>query len=584
MTKFFLRGEKFSCFFLFILCSLVSCSADDPAPTAKKKEKKEISPGPPFSPNSPFNNPDQDPADQDTAPASRVYYGSELQQISVGFDHACLLFNDKKLTCWGNNASRQLGKMGETDDTAQARIAAPSADNLIVESYDSEDNDGPVYLKNVIQVSAGKNSTCALLDTSKVKCWGSGQLGFGENATNQELPRYVHKASGNANPLENIIKIVSGEEYYCALTRAGTVKCWGEGSLGQLGNGAKEDTSSPVNVMQSSNVQLRGVVNIAAGINHTCAIMADSKLKCWGKGFNGKLGNGITEDTSYPVYALKGSEDSCANDNSSHLTRVIQVALSGNSTCALLSNQQVSCWGKGSNGQLGNKVTVSDDYTNKCALANVLADEESYLDNVKKIVAGSNHFCALLQNSQVKCWGEGANGKLGHGSEDDSTIAASTGALTKVRQLAAGYEQVCVTKRVDSSSNGNSRDLDCWGGLNDVVSPTQVLSDLHPYNVQYYCNSSASCKINPASNFALYLVSDGSDHSVQILNLNESNHVTVHPDNSCSRSKITEGTVSTEKTSLNLNLPTSNLEPNRYHYYAKVGSLCSIQFATLIIE
>ena len=560
--------------------SLMSCSSRDPLPE-KVKEKEEYSPGPPFSPNSPFN----DPNTQTPSQTSKVYYGGELQQISVGYNHACILFNDQKLKCWGDNANRQLGKMGNKDDNAPASIATP-AEDFLVDSYD-EENDDPVYLDNVIQVSAGKNSTCALLDTNKVKCWGSGHLGFGEIANNQELPQYVHKASDNINPLQDIVKIVSGEEFFCALTKRGTVKCWGEGSLGQLGNGIRTDMNSPVNVLQSANIQLSGVVNVAAGINHACAIMRDSKLKCWGKGFHGKLGNGETDDQLYPVYALKGSDDSCTNGNASPLSGVVQVALSKNSTCALLSNKKVACWGKGSEGQLGNKQTVSSDtYVNKCALANVLAGEDSYLDNVKKIIAGSEHFCALLKKLQVKCWGEGSDGKLGNGVSNNAFIAEEVSSLTKVMHIAGGYNQVCTTKRIDNVNNGNARSLDCWGSIVTSSSPTAVVADLDPYNVHFYCNSSAICNTNPASLFAFSLTSsDGSeDHPLQILNLNEGDRVSIHQDSSCSQEKIIEGTVSTDQTSLNLSLSSSDLEPARYHYYAKVGNLCSTQFTTLIVE
>src|SRR5262249_29554741 len=145
-------------------------------------------------------------------------------------------------------------------------------------------------------IAAGRNHTCALRGNSTVSCWGSdssGQLGDGASGLNQLIPVPV---AG----LSNVIAIAAGEAHTCALVADGTVRCWGDNSSGQLGDGtfAPKSTPNPV-------PNLFRVVAIAAGgtlgASHTCALTAEGAVFCWGANGSGQLGDGTRSPHSLPA-------------------------------------------------------------------------------------------------------------------------------------------------------------------------------------------------------------------------------------------------------------------------------------------
>lgn len=99
-----------------------------------------------------------------------------------------------------------------------------------------------------------------------------------------------------ALPSTDVSQLTGGSSHSCALLSDGTIRCWGSNGLGQLGNGTTTDSNIPVAVSG-----LSGATAIAAGSNHTCAVLPDSTLKCWGSNQLGQLGNGTTKDSSTPV-------------------------------------------------------------------------------------------------------------------------------------------------------------------------------------------------------------------------------------------------------------------------------------------
>jgi alpha-tubulin suppressor-like RCC1 family protein len=146
----------------------------------------------------------------------------------------------------------------------------------------------------VVMVSAGGDHTCALTDAGGVKCWGgnaSGQLGDGSGPIAKFVPVDV------VGLVSGVIAISAGSDHTCAVTSAGRVKCWGAGLHGQLGDSQTIGSPIPIDVPGMSS----GADSVSAGMYHTCARMMDKRIKCWGYNFYGQLGNNSTIDSPVPV-------------------------------------------------------------------------------------------------------------------------------------------------------------------------------------------------------------------------------------------------------------------------------------------
>ncbi len=137
--------------------------------------------------------------------------------------------------------------------------------------------------------------------------------------------------------------IASGRFHNCALTSTGGVKCWGYDEEGQLGDGTTDNSPTPVDVDGLTS----GIVAIAAGYSHSCAVTESGGVRCWGLNDNGQLGDGTTTDSLTPV------------DVDGLASGVVAVAAGYYHSCALTSAGGMKCWGNGSFGQLGNSGTAN---------------------------------------------------------------------------------------------------------------------------------------------------------------------------------------------------------------------------------
>ena len=140
-----------------------------------------------------------------------------------------------------------------------------------------------------VAVSAGVSDSCAVMSNTTVECWGDdtyGQLGDGVTATNSASPVAV---SG----ITNAAQVATGDGTSCAVLTTRTVDCWGQGTSGQLGNGATSDSSTPVGVTGISNA-----VQITVGGQSACALLLNGSIACWGLNNDGQLGDGSTSSTS----------------------------------------------------------------------------------------------------------------------------------------------------------------------------------------------------------------------------------------------------------------------------------------------
>lgn len=277
-------------------------------------------------------------------------------------------------------------------------------------------------LTNVTAISAGYRHTCALLADKTVKCWGDnshGQLGDGTN-TNRNSPVVVVGIS-------NVVAISSSGRSVstCALLEDGTVRCWGDNSEGQLGDGT--------NVLRSNQpvqaLNLNNVVSISVGAQ-SCAVLGDQTVECWGINAAGFDPDGYGQHSNV---AVKVSE----------LTDVVKVFSASGSTCALLSNQILKCWGWFPTGDgpadEGPDRSLLATPTTVYGLENLVSNEgecflfsdglvkcwnSTYtakttvpgLTNVIAIAAGDRRHCALMSDETMKCWGYNVNGALGDGT------------------------------------------------------------------------------------------------------------------------------------------------------------------------
>ena len=186
-------------------------------------------------------------------------------------------------------------------------------------------------------VASRGGHTCALRAGGAVECWGrndSGQLGNGTVATS---PPFGSAVPVTVSGLDDAVAVSGGLVHTCALRAGGTVACWGRNTFGALGDGTTVDSSVPVAV-----TGLSGAVAIAAAGEHSCAVLADGTARCWGWNVNGALGDGnLGVDSPVPVPVVG-------------LTDAVAITGGEAHTCAVLADTTVSCWGANGYGQLGN--------------------------------------------------------------------------------------------------------------------------------------------------------------------------------------------------------------------------------------
>ncbi|MGB7587798.1 MAG: Ig-like domain-containing protein [Solirubrobacterales bacterium] len=374
--------------------------------------------------------------------------GRTAVAIEAVDNHTCAVLDNGTLLCWGANTYSQLG---------YTNFGAPVGDNETPGSV------GPVNLgsgRNAVGVTGGKYFTCAQLDNGTVRCWGEsyyGQLGYGNQNTvgDNETP-------GLAGPVDlgtghGVLETTTGTNHSCALFDTGVVRCWGLNSSGQLGDGNTANIGDNENPGAGGIVDLggRSAVEIAAGEAHTCALLDDGTVRCWGKGASGQLGYGNTENIGdnetpgsvAPVY-LAGES-------------AVAIAAGASHTCALMTTGTVRCWGLGTNGRLGygNTENIGDTELPGEVAPVVLGA------SAVAISAGAAHTCARLADGTLRCWGLGTGGRLGYASTEsigDNETPSTAGAVNvggSAVAIAAGGIHTC-----SRLTDGTVR---CWGsGLN----------------------------------------------------------------------------------------------------------------------
>lgn len=340
--------------------------------------------------------------------------GRTALDISVGHRHSCVILDDETLKCWGRNA---FGQLGYGDKVSRGDGPGELGDTLAVVDLGTG--------RTVKQVSAGIEHTCALLDDSTVKCWGranEGQLGYGNRNDLGDGPGEMGDVL-QAVDLETgrtAKQIAAGGVQTCAILDTDQVKCWGAGFVGRLGYGNQNYLGDGPGEMGNNlpNVDLgtgRTAKKITSGDAHICVILDDDRLKCWGYGAFGQLGYGDANNRGDGPGEM-GDLLPFVDLGTGRTAK--QVVSLEHHTCAVLDNDSVKCWGRGTNGRLG--------YGNLNHIGDNLGEMGNNLQPVDlgtgrkalQIATGADFTCALLDDNTVKCWGMGANGRLGYGDTD----------------------------------------------------------------------------------------------------------------------------------------------------------------------
>jgi alpha-tubulin suppressor-like RCC1 family protein len=272
------------------------------------------------------------------------------------------------------------------------------------------------------ELTAGSEHSCARYDNGAVKCWGYndyGQLGLEDASTRADEANEM----GDALPFVQLGKgaraarLVAGAQHTCALLDDGSVKCWGDNADGALGLGDSANRGDEPGEMGDNlpAVKLgtgKKAVALARGAFHGCAVLDDGTVKCWGANGVGQLGLG--DDLSRGDNPNEMGDKLPAVDLGTG-KKVVSVACGTFHSCARLTDGSVKCWGLNSDGQLGLGDTASrGDAPNQ--MGNALAAVS--LGAGKKVVdlaAGNAFTCALLDDGAVKCWGYNGSGQLGLG-------------------------------------------------------------------------------------------------------------------------------------------------------------------------
>ncbi len=350
--------------------------------------------------------------------------GEYITQLALGQSHSCAQTDKSRVKCWGRNNNGQLG-LSHYDNQGDKSGEMGKELPFILLGKDS------------YKIFSGFSHSCSILKDNSMKCWGAnagGQLGIVADNNDQATPRSV-------NIFDKSFKSAAlGTAHSCAIFNDGEVKCWGDHFLGQLGASPNLQSLFPsVNLGNGRNA-----LSLSAGGGHTCAILDDGKIKCWGKNKNGNLGTCWSavkdgygpcwKSEAEPLLGYGFSEDGQMGDFLPNVKLNYTSQATGLSSgdlfnCALTQTgmptekQKLKCWGANESGQLllGDKNHRGDQESEMGdQLKSILAPDSL---EVKKITTGSQHACAFFEDLTIKCWGSNGFGEAGYAPTQSSEEA-----------------------------------------------------------------------------------------------------------------------------------------------------------------
>ncbi len=317
------------------------------------------------------------------------------EKVAAGGYHSCALHKDGSISCWGLNQFGQLGNDKTISTSTPVKVSG---------------------ITNATAIAAGFDHTCAVLATGSVSCWGynySGQVGtlsgLNDSASAIRTPTPVVGTT-------NATATASFFDHTCFLKSNGEAGCWGYNKFGQLGGGSTATRSSPSIVIESAT-------SIAAGGTHSCATLSTGTIQCWGQGSFGQL-DGTKRPINNPNVLTPTSGPILKSPTTGVDLKADFVAAGGFHTCALLEDGSVQCWGFNLFGQLGNKDLLSSQAAS-VSIPITNPSGEVTNARVLSLSLGLYHTCAILENNTVRCWGQNSFGQLGNGTLTNSPTPVS---------------------------------------------------------------------------------------------------------------------------------------------------------------
>ncbi|MGE3975556.1 MAG: RCC1 domain-containing protein [Bdellovibrionales bacterium] len=418
-----------------------------------------------------------------------LFFSTKIYAISIApmpmkvvasNEHSCVLLDNKKVKCWGINGNGELG-LGTTA-SQMGSLPNQIGDNLPYLNLGTD-----VLVEDI---QAGNTFTCVLTTAKKVKCWGNSEGGALGSGSTVDVGRSLAQM-GDGLPYLNfgatapIAEMAIGVFQSCVIFEDQRIKCWGYNDYGQLGIGSLNNIGDAANEMGDAlpytNLGMNEkVIKVRIGYEHSCALLSSQRIKCWGRNQFGQLGLGdmvnrgsrITEMGDALPYVDLGA-GALAKD----------VVVGYNTTCAVLTDDRVKCWGANQYGQLGIGNTEAKGTSPTHMGDNLLTTELGIGLNPQSIFSfAPGAFCSLFTNFTMKCWGWNRSGALGLGDENnrgdntgemgDNLPFVYLGQRTAVLNVSVGGAHVCaLIKQI-----GRSPGVKCWGnntrgqlGLGDAL-------------------------------------------------------------------------------------------------------------------
>jgi E3 ubiquitin-protein ligase HERC3 len=357
---------------------------------------------------------------------------------------------------------------GDASDAADASDASDGSDTS--DASDASDAADAGSNLTIVAIHGDSYATCALRVDGKVKCWGEGfNLGLGGTANRGDQPNEM----GDSLPFVDLgtghyaRALGGGGGHTCAVLEDHRLKCWGANDYGQLGLGNKDRSGDQANEMGDALPAVdvgtgRTAKQVEGGDIHTCALLDNDRIKCWGYNLQGQLGIGDKVDRGGAAGQM-GDALPFVDLGTNRTAK--SVVAGGSISCAITDENKVKCWGTGSYGRtgLGSTADRGDGF-------GLMGDALPYVDlgpslTVKALAIGDSHACVIVNDDRVKCWGYNAYGQLGLSSNDNRGdqsnemgsalpyVNLGTGRTAKA--LALGFHHTCAILDNDS--------LKCWG-------------------------------------------------------------------------------------------------------------------------